>query len=206
VRIELTRPGFTARCSDRLSYGHHQKTKRMTGFEPVSMSFADPRLAIRPHPQNLQARRTGIEPVASRFGGGRSTIGTSDASQLFPPSPDNPGEGRGGGLLRPMAAMRREGFEPPCISMRGRGYGPVHYRSATYAISQRGRIRTFDLVRPRHARCQASLHAEKCSRRESNPHSPVEGRLSSPLDDESKAPTDGFEPPPWRLTAARSTG
>jgi hypothetical protein len=51
----------------------------MTGFEPVSAGFADPRLANRPHPQKVAARRAGIEPAVSRFGGGRSTDGTAGA-------------------------------------------------------------------------------------------------------------------------------
>jgi hypothetical protein len=38
--------------------------------------------------------------------------------------------------------------------------------------SQRGRIRTFNPVRPKHVRCQIALHAEKHSRWESNPTFP----------------------------------
>ena len=88
-----------------------------------------------------KARRTGIEPVASRFGDGCSAIGTSGVCCKS-------AQGRIRTSVEPMGLS---GLQPDAIN-----------RSATCASSnsQRGRVRTFDLVRPRHARCQTAPHAE----------------------------------------------
>src|SRR5580700_4692586 len=97
------------------------------------------------------------------------------------------------------------------LQKRGRGYGPLHCHSATYASekSRRGRIRTFDLMRPRHARCQATPHAENFMLPVGI--EPIILRLKAGHPDRwttgaITAPTDGFEPSCARLTAARSTG
>ena len=62
-----------------------------------------------------------------------------------------------------VARVRREGFEPPSSPWGFQGYSLMQSTAlppARIQNSQRGRIRTFDLVRPRHARCQTAPHAE----------------------------------------------
>ena len=56
------------------------------------------------------ARRAGIEPAASRFGVGRSAVGTAGVR------------------------MRRDGIEPPYHPLGLPGYSRLNYHSATYAI------------------------------------------------------------------------
>ena len=63
-----------------------------------------------------------------------------------------------------VARVRREGFEPPSSPWGFQGYSLMQSTAlppARIQNSQRGRIRTFDLVRPRHARYQTAPHAER---------------------------------------------
>jgi hypothetical protein len=55
--------------------------------------------------------------------------------------------------------VRREGVEPP-MALRPPGLQPGALPFCHLRESQRGRIRTFDPVRPRHVRCQTAPHAE----------------------------------------------
>ena len=162
MRFELTTTGATSRCSVQLSYGHTDHDRNRTCMS----GFAGPHLAIR---SRGRARRAGIEPAASRFGGGRSAIGTSGAQLTS-------------------QCVGRES-NPHVSPKRGRGYGPLHCRSATYALSdnQRGRIRTFDLVRrgTRDAKLRHTLNLIHAPGGNRTHHSPVEGRASLPLDDGS---------------------
>src|SRR5213083_839242 len=94
--------------------------------------------------QCAATRRTGIEPVVPGFGDRCSAIGTFGVSHH---------------------SMRRTGLEP--VQAEANAFTARYIcRSVTCASeryapsSQRGRIRTFDPVRPRHVRCQTALHAE----------------------------------------------
>src|SRR5688572_20172512 len=105
------------------------------------------------------ARRAGIEPAASRFGAGHSSTVELRARPLE------------------TVNMRREGLEPPV------GHWPSALQADAIAAlppardcqttnSQGDRIRTGNLVRPRHVLCQVELHpnhANPCSRGDSNP-------------------------------------
>ena len=152
MRFELTTTGATSRRSVHLSYGHTDHDRNRTCIT----GFADPHLAIRSR-----------GPI-KRAGQG-SNLPLPDLEAGVPPLE----------LPAHCCTFSRcvgRDLNPHVSPKRGRGYGPLHCHSATYAksepsISQRGRIRTFDLVRPRHARCQATPHAEilSCSRWESNP-------------------------------------
>ena len=150
MRFELTTTGATSRCSVQLSYGHidHDRNRTCVRRACPPSGFVVPHLAIRSRGHklagqgsNLPSRRLCL-PL-SRFGGGRSAIGTS-------------------GAWSSLECVGRD-LNPHISPKRGRGYGPLHCHSATYASleSQRGRIRSFDPVRPRHVRCQTALHAEK---------------------------------------------
>ena len=119
-----------------------------------------------------KARRAGIEPAHSGFGGRRPAIGTDDVCHAQGRTRTYAGhEGPSG--LRPDAIAAL----PPTLQTerkcedRGLREESAVSQSSVFGRNQRGRIRTFDLVRPRHACYQTAPHAEKttCSRWESNP-------------------------------------
>src|SRR5262245_43918042 len=55
--------------------------------------------------------------------------------------------------------MRSGGLEPPRSTRNASSTGWCNRRSANCASNQRGRIRTFDPVLPKHVRYQTALHA-----------------------------------------------
>jgi hypothetical protein len=115
-----------------------------------------------------KARRAGIEPADSRFGGGRSAVGTSGAYTSQCVGRDS---------------------NPHVSPKRGQGYGLLHCHSATYA-NQSVSVEGFEPSTPcARGTCAAKLrytlkyvHAPGGIRTH---HLPVEGRASWPLDDES---------------------
>ena len=82
---------------------------------------------------------------------------------------------------------------------------------ATFSTSQRGRIRTFDLVRPRHTRCQAALHADSFNAPGGNRTlvGRSKGGCPEPLDDRSESQSQHLRQDSnlqsRRLTAGRDT-
>ena len=130
---------------------------------------SSPRLSMRPP-------RLRSEQFVKKHAGQGSNLPLPDLESGVPP------------LELPAYPMRREGVEPPFA------LGAVRVTAGCITVlpptrtSQRGRIRTFDPVRPRHVRCQAALHADETEHAPGGNrthHSPDEGRASWPLDDGS---------------------
>jgi hypothetical protein len=131
----------------RLSYGHREHGRSRTCLS----GFAGRRLAARLHARFAGHSRTFLQKRAVQ------------GSNLPPPDLESG--------IPPLKNFRRT-FSRHCVERDSNPRRPLGAsgstdrricRSATYAfyapINQRGRIRTFDPVRPRHVRYQAALHA-----------------------------------------------
>ena len=172
MRFELTTTRITAWRSNRLSYGHRDDGWNRTSFSGLCRSVPF-HSATSSSSRHKAARRTGIEPVASRFGVGRSAIGTSGASSIHAQ----------GGTRTPAGHRDRRLYRPehlPLCHLR-----VVQRVGARSLLNQEGRIRTCGPVLPRHVLYQTELlpvvnqHSWRRSQRESNPRRENENLVSS---------------------------
>jgi hypothetical protein len=155
VRLELTTTGATSRCSVQLSYGHIDHDRNRTCLS----GFAGPHLAIRSRGQfstpgrDRTCRRGGF---AFRF---------PDLEAGVPPL-ELPAR------RTTLISMRREGFEPPCISKREGGVTARCIAILPPTLLSKISVEGFEPSTPcARGTCAAKLHytLQRCSRWESNP-------------------------------------